>query len=166
MRKAKFSDLDNVKNIVEDAKLALKNDGVDQWQRGTPDLSVIARQVSRDQAYVYEKDGKILAYAYLSYDYEPTYGSVMNVMKGNNPYTIHTFCVDKDAKGAGVASKFMEEIKDQARLDGKDSLRIDTQADNKKMQGLIGKVGFAYKGVIYIRDFDVTAQRLAYELIL
>ncbi len=166
MRKAIFSDLDKIKEIVNDAKKSLKDDGVDQWQRGVPDMASLARQISRDSAYVYELDENIMAYAYLSNDYEPTYASVANDMKRNNPYTIHTFCVNKNTKELGVATNFMKDIIKKAREDGKDSLRIDTHEDNFKMRGLIEKMDFEFRGVIYIRDFDITAQRLAYELVL
>lgn len=166
MRKAKFSDIDKIKNLVEDAKVALKADGIDQWQRGVPDMAQIARQISRNSAYVYEIDDEILAYCYLSSDYEPTYASVMKDLKGKNPYTIHTFCVNKNTKGLGLASKFIEEIKEFSRENSIDSLRIDTHEDNFKMRGLIDKMGFDYKGVIYVRDNDITAKRLAYEILL
>lgn len=166
MRKAIFSDLDKIKKIVNDAKESLKNDGIDQWQRGVPDMAILARQISRDSAYVYELDENIMAYAYLSSDYEPTYASVMNDMKGNRAFTIHTFCVNKNTRELGVATNFMEDIIKKAKEDNMDSLRIDTHEDNFKMRGLIEKMGFEFRGVIYIRDFDITAQRLAYELIL
>ena len=93
MRKANLRDLKNVNKIVDDAKIALKNDGIDQWQNGSPDIMLLGRQISSDNAFVYDNDDKILAYAYLSEDYEPTYAAVMNIVKGVNAYTIHTFCV-------------------------------------------------------------------------
>ena len=89
MRKANLSDLKNVNEIVDDAKIALKNDGIDQWQNGSPDIMLLGRQISSENAFVYDNDDKILAYAYLSEDYEPTYAAVMNIVKGVNANTIH-----------------------------------------------------------------------------
>ncbi|WP_297282033.1 GNAT family N-acetyltransferase [uncultured Anaerococcus sp.] len=166
MRKANFKDLKKVNIIIDKAKESLKNDGVDQWQNGTPNLPLLGQQVSRNNSYVYEKDDEVLAYAYLSPDYEPTYASVMKYMKGRSPITVHTFCVDKDMAGSGIATAFFEEIEDFARENGKDSIMIDTHEDNFRMRGLIGKMGFSYIGPIYIDDNGKIMPRLAYELIL
>lgn len=166
MRKANLKDLKNIINIIDQAKAALKDDGVDQWQNGSPDNMLVGRQITRNSSYVYEKDGNILAYAYLSEDYEPTYAAVMSLVKGNNAYTIHTFCVADEAKGKGVASKFFDEIVTFAKENDKDSLRIDTHEDNFKMRGLIEKMGFQFLGQIYIKDNGQTKPRLAYELLL
>lgn len=166
MRNANLKDLKNIIDIINKARAALKDDGVDQWQNGSPDNMLVGRQITRNSSYVYEKDEKILAYAYLSEDYEPTYAAVMSLVKGNNAYTIHTFCVADEAKGKGVASKFFDEIIDFAKENGKDSLRIDTHEDNFKMRGLIEKMGFQFLGQIYIKDNGQTKPRLAYELLL
>lgn len=166
MRKANLKDLKNIIDIIDEAKVALKDDGVDQWQNGSPDNMLVGRQITRNSSYVYEKDENILAYGYLSEDYEPTYAAVMSLVKGNNAYTIHTFCVADEAKGKGVASKFFDEIVTFAKENGKDSLRIDTHEDNFKMRGLIEKMGFQFLGQIYIKDNGQTKPRLAYELLL
>ena len=166
MRKASLKDLKNITNIIDQAKESLKNDGVDQWQNGSPDNMLVGRQITSGNSYVYEMDENILSYAYLSEDYEPTYAAVMNLVKGYNAYTIHTFCVAKEAKGKGVASKFFDEIIAFAKENGKDSLRIDTHEDNFKMRGLIKKMGFEFLGKIYIKDNGQTKPRLAYELLL
>lgn len=165
MRKAKYEDMKDIKNIIDDAILLLKEEGIDQWQNGTPNLFLLGRQISKDMAYVYGND-KALAYAYLSADFEPTYGSVRHLMKGEDYYTIHTFCVARDYLGQGLATKFFEEIIDFAKKNNKDSIRIDTHKDNIKMRGIIEKMGFGYKGIIYINDNGPTKERLAYELIL
>jgi possible acetyltransferase len=166
MRKANFKDLEKVSDIVEEAKKSLKNDGVDQWQNGTPNLSLLGQQVSRNNSYVYEKYGEVLAYAYLSPDYDPTYASVRKAMKGDNSITIHTLCVNKDKMGKGIGSLFFEQIKDFAVKNNKDSLRIDTHKDNFRMRGLIKKFGFSYIGIIYINDNGIAKPRYAYELLL
>ena len=166
MRKANFKDLEKVFDIVEEAKKSLKNDGVDQWQNGTPNLPLLAKQVSRNYSYIYEKDGEVLAYAYLNPDYDPTYASVREAMKGDNSITIHTLCVNKDKMGKGIGSLFFEQIKDFAVKNNKDSLRIDTHKDNFSKRGLIKKFGFSYIGIIYINDNGIAKPRYAYELLL
>lgn len=166
MRIATFNDLDKIYNIVEKAKVSLKNDGVDQWQKGSPDRGLLARQISRNRAYVYEKDGQVIAYAYLSEDYEPTYAIVRNMMKGENSITVHTFCLDSDFSKQGIATKFFNQIIDFARDEKRDAIEIDTHEDNFRMRGLIEKMGFSYMGIIYVNDNGIPMPRVAYELIL
>lgn len=166
MRIATFNDLDKIYKIVEKAKESLKNDGVDQWQKGSPDRELLARQISRNRAYVYEKDGQVIAYAYLSEDYEPTYASVRNMMKGENSITVHTFCIDSDFGKQGIATKFFGQIIDFARNEKRDAIEIDTHEDNFRMRGLIEKMGFSYMGIIYVNDNGIPMPRVAYELML
>lgn len=166
MRNASLKDLKKIIEIVDQAKASLKNDGVDQWQYGSPDAMLIGRQITSGNSYLYEDYENILAYAYLSEDYEPTYAAVMSLVSGSNAYTIHTFCVADEAKGRGVASSFFDQIIDFAKENGKDSLRIVTHEDNFKMRGLIEKMGFKFLGQIYIKDNGQTKKRLAYELML
>lgn len=166
MRIATFNDLDKIYKIIEKAKDSLKNDGVDQWQKGSPDRGLLARQISRNRAYVYEKDDQVIAYAYLSEDYEPTYASVRNMMKGENSITVHTFCIDSDFGKQGIATKFFNEIIDFARDENRDAIEIDTHEDNFRMRGLIEKMGFSYMGIIYVNDNGIPMPRVAYELIL
>lgn len=166
MRKAKFSDLDKVNLIIESAKSSLKNDKVDQRQKGSPDRALIARQISRNRAYVYEFDNEVSAFAYLSEDFEPTYTSVIKDMKGNNYITVHTFCVDGTLSGKGIGKKFFDEIIEFAKKENRDSVRIDTHEDNFRMRGLIEKMGFTYVGIIYVDDGGRTMPRFAYELLL
>lgn len=165
MRKARVEDIKKINNIVEDAKISLKNDGVDQWQNSSPDMFLLRRQISKDRAYVLE-DKEILAYAYLSEEYEPSYGPVKSIMRGRNYYTIHTFCLGKDVRGKGIASKFFNQIIALSKKENKDSLYIDTHRDNFRMRGLIEKMGFSYLGIIYINDNGLVKERLAYELML
>ena len=166
MRIAKFSDLENINKIIEKAKASLKNDGVDQWQKGSPDTVLLAREISRSRAYVYELDGEIVAFAYLSEDFEPTYTSVMKDSKANNPITVHTFCVDSNLGKKGIATRFFGEIIEFAESENRDAIRIDTHEDNFKMRGLIEKLGFSYLGIIYIDDNGTIMPRFAYELLL
>ncbi len=166
MRKANTNDLEKIKEIIKKAKISLKNDCVDQWQRGNPDEKLLIRQISSGKSYVLEKNGEILAYAFLSDEEEKTYEPIKNKMKGENYFVIHTFCVDTDHRGEGLASIFFDEIIKKAKKRGKDCLRIDTHEDNFRMRSLISKMNFSYVGEIFIDDSGVFIKRFAYELVL
>ena len=68
MKIAKITDIEKINKIIEKAEVSLKNDGIDQWQKGSPDRALLARQIMRNRAYVFEENDEILAYVYLSED--------------------------------------------------------------------------------------------------
>ena len=60
----------------------------------------------------------------------------------------------------GIASKMMKYAIDQARLDGYDSVKIDTHLENYKMRSFLEKNNFIVGDYIEVMD------RIAYELLL
>ena len=166
MRKAFIKDFDNIIRMIEEARIDLRENGVDQWQGLEPSEQKIEKEISTNLAMVYEKDNEIVAYAYLSEEFEKAYGEISEKFKGKNYFTIHSFCVSGANKKIGVGTSFLGELIEFAEKMDKDSLRIDTHEDNKKMRGLIDKFDFDFRGEIFIDEEGVKKPRLAYELML
>ena len=55
------------------ARKSLRDDGIDQWQKTNPNEDIIREQIAKDDAYVFDKDGKALAYAYVFDGVDPSY---------------------------------------------------------------------------------------------
>ena len=70
MRRAEIKDINKIEYIIENAKKALKEDGIDQWQIGSMDRDFLCNQIIKGKSYVYEDKGEVKAYAYLSDDKE------------------------------------------------------------------------------------------------
>ena len=63
----------------------------------------------------------------------------------------------------GVFAAIVAFARERAAATDVANVRVDTHEDNKPMQHLIAKAGFAYCGVIHLADGD---PRLAYQLVL
>ena len=166
MRRAENKDINKIEYIIESAKKALKEDGVDQWQIGSMDRNFLENQINKGKSYVYEDRGEVIAYAYLSDDKEAAYEDLEDSFKGENYITIHTFAVDMESREKGLGSRFMMEILKYVVNQNLDSLRIDTHQDNFSMRSLLNKFDFKKIGNILIDEEGRKKLRIAYELIL
>lgn len=166
IRIAKKSDIGRIEEIIALAKASLRKDGVDQWQKSNPDKKLIEVQIEKKAGYVYEMDGEVYAYAFLSEKVEPTYKRFENDFEGSTYLVIHTFMVDSASNIKGLGTKFMEDIVSMAENLGKDSLRIDTHEDNFRMRGLLDKFCFRKLGRVLVDEDGILKDRICYEKIL
>ena len=161
-RKSVKEDIENIMNIINQAKRYFKENKIDQWQNGYPNEETIQNDIKNNNSYVLESDNKIIATAMVSFDEDITY---KNIFEGqwlsNRKYVvIHRIAVDEKIKGNGVAAKIIKFVEDLCKDNEANSIRIDTHKDNISMQRLIEKNGFKYCGVIYLED---GSKRIAFE---
>ena len=161
-RKAVTADLDKLCDIFFHAKAAIKALGIDQWQKGEPNPDMFADDIDRQEGYVLEQDGEIAAYCCLTFEPDPTYQEIYEGQwRYNGDYlTIHRVMVSPDFLRHSCGGKLMDSAADLARAHKVSILRIDTHRGNLPMQGMIGKKGFVYCGIIYLLDGD---ERIAFD---
>ena len=152
MRRAEIKDINKIEYIIENAKKALKEDGIDQWQIGSMDRDFLCNQIIKGKAYVYEDKGDLMAYAYLSDEKEAAYEDLGDDFKGENYITIHTFAVDIEARENCLGSRVMMEILKFGIKLNLDSLRIDTHQDNFRMRSFLNKFGCKKIGKSFIDE--------------
>lgn len=165
IRKANEFDLDRIEEIFKDAKVSLKKDHVDQWQKDAyPSVENARNDLKHGDLYVVEKDGVVCATALIACMHEPTYDVIEQGMwKTNGKYfVIHRMAVDSRFKGSGVSVYLVDCAKDMALRQGVHAIRIDTHPDNLRMQGFLKKCGFKKCGIIYLEDHDI---RYGFELV-
>ena len=80
LRTTKEYELERVMKIIEEGREFLKEQGVNQWQYGSPSRDVIINDINAGISYIYEKSGELVATAMLTTldeDYEnyPTFWS-------------------------------------------------------------------------------------------
>lgn len=162
-RRAEKRDLPKIMAMINDAKAAFKNLGIDQWQDGSPNEGVIINDIKEGTSYVIAGDNKtVLGYAVLTFDAEPAYKEIFGGRwLSNEPYaTIHRVVTEKDSKNKGVASLLFNNF-ERICLERKVVwLRVDTHEDNIPMQKLIAKVDFIRSGIVY---YNPSMKRIAFE---
>ncbi len=164
IRKTEERDLPAIQKLYDDARAALKAQGVDQWQTGDYPSAEDARlDMEHGVGYVLEDNGEILAVACLAFGREPTYAVIRQGCWGSDPEEygfLHRIAVAPKAKGKGAAGKMFDELKRQARERGVTVIRGDTHRDNLPMQRVMAKNGLAFRGIIQVED---GSERLAFE---
>lgn len=151
IRKTKLSELDTVMKIYEAARNFMKATGnPHQWGDNRPEQSKIEADINAGVNYVCVDDGELLgAFTYIFGEEDPTYGYVENGQWLNDePYGV-MHSVASLAAGKGVGRFCINWALEQSR-----NVRIDTHADNKVMQELLKKMGFAHCGTIYLENGD------------
>ncbi|MCI8402999.1 MAG: GNAT family N-acetyltransferase [Lachnospiraceae bacterium] len=164
-RKTQKSDREQVVSLWQQAREYFKEQRIDQWQDGYPDIETLKEDIRSGESYVLEDShtGRILATAYISLAPEPDYREIFEgSWQWEYPYgVVHRVAVSPDHKGQGLAGILISHARDMCRERGAGSLRIDTHEDNRSMQRMLEKNGFTRRGVIYLgRD---GARRIAFE---
>lgn len=161
-RKARISDINDINNMIDDAKLYLKKNDIDQWQNGYPNKDVIKKDIDSGQAYVIEKDSNIACYFMISFDGEHTYEKIYEgAWSSNDCYgVIHRVVIKDNLKGLGLSHLIFNSAETLCTERNIFSIRIDTHRKNIPMQNALKSHGYTYSGIIYLDD---GAERLAFE---
>ena len=148
--------------IIDQAKAYLKEQGIDQWQTGYPNMEAILGDIEKHRGYFFMEDDVIFGYACIDYEGEPAYkelkGSWLSDMDA--PYVVvHRMAFAKEKRSKGLADVAFRLVAEQAKAKGIENFRVDTDEANKIMQHVLKKNGFTYCGVIW---FD-NSEKIAFE---
>lgn len=164
VRKAVLNDLDSIMLIIEEAKRFLKEQGIDQWQNGSPNDELILGDIKKEQGYVLFEEKEIIAYMALCYGEDASYHTVYdgewiypNAIYG----TIHRTAISSKFRGRGIAKLLFQAADDLCREKNLNSIRIDTHPDNELMKHLIIREGYQPCGYVFLQQ-DGT-KRLVFE---
>lgn len=152
-RKAKLEDVDAVMDIIGEAVIAFREQGIDQWQKGYPDRQRILEDIQEGNAYVLI-DGNVVAYTYLGYGIEPNYDQIEQGSWNNEDLyaVMHRFVVSNTKQGKGYATKLYQGCENLVTVFGIREMRIDTHEVNIKMRRFIEKQGFELCGIVEVSD--------------
>lgn len=151
-RKAQMSDLDAVEAIYD--KIHAREDAgllTTGWVTGVYPLREDAENaLARDDLYVYEKDGRVLASGILNQLQVDVYADAAWQYPAQDAqvFVLHTLTVDPEAAGRGIGRAFARFYEQTARERGCTVLRIDTNERNTAARHLYKSLGFREADVI------------------
>ena len=161
IRPTRAAELDAVMAIYARARAFMAEQGnPNQWgPTQWPPRALIAKDIAAAKSHVaVTPEGELAAVFFYDFgaDVEPTYAQVEGGSWADaSPYgVVHRIASAGVARGAGEACL-------RWALARSPHLRIDTHADNHPMQGLLAKLGFERRGIIYVHEDN--DPRLAYE---
>lgn len=162
IRKAEISDLNAIAQIIKDAQALLKERGVDQWQDGYPDKSVLCSDIANSECYLKIYNGEVAATAVISAAGEVTYNTIEGSWLDDKPYiVIHRLAVSHKFRNRGFAKElfaFAERLCKELDIE---SIRVDTHAHNRAMQTLLKSLGYKPCGEITLLS---GSKRIAWQL--
>ena len=178
MRPATVDDIPAIVATLESGRALLAADGIDQWQNGTgPDVGLVTSDVERGWGRVFLVDGQVAATAALIDEPEPNYAQMVDgsweeradevapTGAASAYATIHRVAVAPAFRGMHVAQHFYARLIEEARARGFAEIRVDTHADNVRMQHVIANAGFRRAGTVCMGG-NPDDLRWAYQLFL
>lgn len=157
---AREKDLGKIMEIIQDAQAHLLAQGIDQWQNGYPNEGVILADVACGKAYVMKNQGEIVAYSLLDQDGDADYAQIKGSWHHDGAYlVVHRVAVASQVRGTGVSQALFQAYDRWAREHDLWHFRMDTHHDNKKMQHILRKNGFSYRGDVLVKG----APRMGFE---
>lgn len=157
VRPAAEADLKEISAIYDGARAFMRSYGnVDQWPTAAyPSLDSAKADLEDGILYVAEGENGIVGTFVMVPGPDPTYGYIENgSWRVDSPYlAIHRVA----SRGGGVLRAALEYA-----CPCYDHIRMDTHADNAPMRHLLEKLGFSYRGTIYVED---GTPRMAFDLL-
>ena len=156
IRPSTIEDLPSIEEIYASARAFMRRSGnPNQWRDNKPDMAEVIRDIEEGHSYAIVEEAAIIAVFSALPSPDPTYVYIEGNWLNDRPY----YVIHKIAKKASSKGILQEAV--SFCLTKVDDVRIDTHADNKPMQQALAKLGFSYRGIIYLTNGE---PRNAYHL--
>ncbi len=154
----KPSQVPTAMEIIDGAKAHLNAQGIDQWQAGYPDLPCLERDAEHQTGYFVQEGSEILGYLCIDFDGEPAYETLQGTWANSGPYVVvHRMAFTESARGKGISQQVFSLVEAMSAQKGIYYFRVDTDGDNTKMQHVLKKCGFTYRGTIWFDNSEKIA---------
>lgn len=104
----------------------------------------------KDELFVMEEEGKIIAAAKINREQDPAYtlAAWEHPAADEEVMVLHTLVVDPEISGKGYGTKFVTFYEEYALQNGCPFLRMDTNARNTAARALYKKLGYKEVGIV------------------
>jgi len=151
IRKANLADIPAIAAIYQDIHTQEECGALTiGWQRGVyPTQATAEAALARDDLYVAEADGAVLASAIINHVQVDVYADVPWAYEadGARVLVLHTLVVSPHAMHAGLGKRFVAFYEETARSLGCTVLRMDTNARNVRARAFYQKMGYREAGI-------------------
>ncbi len=156
---ATIDDLLELDELAEKVILHMKENKIPQWDLSYPRYEHFEKDILNKALIVFKFEDKIVGCMAFMPENDPPYKTISS-WKKEYSIVLHRVLIDPDAQNKGIATKLLNYIKVYARINGYESIKIDTHMENFKMRNFLKKHGFVEGDYIEVMD------RIAYEFVL
>lgn len=161
-RPALPADLDAVCALIDDARVFLRSQGIDQWQHAYPTRQDLLADLTAGIGWLALTDTGAAGYFCLTFAPEPCYEAVAQSWVWRGLYgVIHRMALAPRCRGVGLSRALFAQAEALCRAKGAGAIKVDTHPDNHRMQHVLAQNGYARRGVV---EFE--GPKLAFEKLL
>lgn len=158
LKLAQTGDAQLAMSFIDQAKAHLKAQGIDQWQTGYPDLACIETDIDLQKGYFLTDGQTPVGYLCIDFEGEPAYLDLKGEWASNKAYgVVHRMAIGDECRGRGLAGQTFELVQQLCLERDIHCIRVDTDAANEKMQHVLAKAGFTYRGTIWFDNSEKIA---------
>ncbi|MBK0378340.1 GNAT family N-acetyltransferase [Mucilaginibacter segetis] len=161
IRRAKLTDIPQIMNIINEVVPIMIAAGNLQWDDYYPNAEVFKNDISLEQLWVADIDGRIAGAAAITTEQSPEYAAIGWDITQTAIVT-HRLVVNPEYRGQGIAAALLQQAERVAVQRNIKLLRIDTNTKNEATQKLFPKMGYIYAGEIGL-DFRPGLRFYCYE---
>lgn len=154
IEQAIMSNLGAIKQLADKTRKHMLSIGLQQWLGDYPALIDFQADLEKNGLYVFKKNNQIYGSISILEENDPAYQAI--TWSNQEALVVHRLFVDPDHQKEGLGKALFAFAQSMA-LNNNKSLKVDTHPDNLRMQLLIKKMGFEYKGYL------ASIHRYAYE---
>ena len=149
IRLAQKSDLDRVLQITRLCAREMESRKVFQWNEHYPDRQSFVNDINNSELYVYCIQDMVIGCVSICAFMDEVYSKVSWKTDGKNSVYVHRLAVDPKHQKQGVGSKLMDFAENESKLNGIESIRLDTFSQNTVNQNFYEKRGYFKLDDIY-----------------
>ena len=149
IRLAQKSDLDRVLQITRLCAREMESRKVFQWNEHYPDRQSFVNDINNSELYVYCIQDMVIGCVSICAFMDEVYSKVSWKTDGKNSVYVHRLAVDPKHQKHGVGSKLMDFAENESKLNGIESIRLDTFSQNTVNQNFYEKRGYVKLDDIY-----------------
>lgn len=160
LESAQLKDVAACYEIIQAAKEFQREQGFIQWTDDYPNESTVRSDVQAKKGYVITAEHEIAGYLCIDFSGEPAYENIEGKWHTELPYAVvHRMAFSRKFRGKGLSGIALNIVEKLCLSQNINSIRVDTDSQNKRMQHILEKSGFTRCGVIIFQG----SEKLAYD---
>lgn len=161
-RLGKLEDIETITVLIQEAIKEMEKHDIYQWDGLYPTAEDFAADIKKENLYVAEENGKIIALYVISGESNEAYNNAEWKYPRETSLVIHRFCVSPGFQNRGIGKKMLNKIESQIKSMGYDSVRLDVFTKNPYAQKLYRNNGYEVRGFAEWRKgrFDLMEKKL------